>query len=268
MWTVIIRTLKNRKVSLIVFTISGILLLWMYVALFPSFANMADSMKEYMESFPEGFMKAFGMEDLDMSTIEKFLATEQYSFVWPILMLFFVSSLAGAGLAGEVEKGTSEILLSRPISRVKLYWSRYIAGAIMIVIFTVLSILFVVPLCEIHNVDYILVNNLTMTIAGFLFGLAVFSIAMFLSAWFSEKGKVYMITGGLLVAMYVINIVSAIKESLSDTKYLSFFYYFKPNEAIIRNTISNSTLWVFLIIIVVFAIGGAYIFNKRDIKTV
>lgn len=140
MWTVIIRTLKNRKAALIIYTLSGIFLLWMYVALFPSFSDQAANMQEYMESFPEGFLKAFGIEDFDMSTIEKFLSTEQYSFVWPLLMLFFVISLAGVGLAGEIERGTAEILLSRPISRLKLFWSRYIAGAIMYMIFVLLTI--------------------------------------------------------------------------------------------------------------------------------
>ena len=268
MWAIIRRTIKDRKVGLIVYSVSGIFLLWMYVALFPSFSAQADNMREYMESFPEGFMKAFGLEDFDMSTIERFLATEQYSFVWPILALFFVVSLAGSGIAGEIERGTAEIMLSQPVSRLKLYWSRYLSGVLMFIVFLVISVFSVFPLSEMHSVEYITENHLTLGLAATLFGLAIFSIAMMLSAIFSERSKVYMMTGGMVVGMYVLNIVSVLKDSLADLKYLSFFYYFNSNDALIRNTIDSSAYWVFGITIVVCSVAGAYFFIKKDIKTV
>ena len=65
--------------------------------------------------------------------------------------------------------------------------------------------------------------------------------------------------------MYVLNIIAAIRESLADLKYASFFYYFNPSLALIYNKIDDYSYVVFLSVIVVFTILGAIIFSKRDI---
>lgn len=125
-----------------------------------------------------------------------------------------------------------------------------------------------VPLCHLHNVEYVFKGHLLIALFGFLFGLAVFSLAMFFSALFSERGKVYMATGGLLIIMYVLNIISVLKESLADLKYVSFFYYFNPGDTLIRQTIDVAGTWVFLLAIIIFSLAGSYVFVKRDIKGV
>ncbi|MDP3965083.1 MAG: ABC transporter permease subunit [bacterium] len=268
MLALILRNFKDRRTSWIVYSLSGVLLLWMYVALFPTFSEQAASMDEFIKSFPEGFMKAFGIEDFDLSTIEKFLSTEQYSFVWPLLTLFFLVSMAGSSLAGEIERGTSEMLLARPVSRNTLYWSRYLSSAAMFVVFLAFTVLAVIPLSELHGVEYVIKSHLILAGTAFLFGLAVLSIAMMLSALFSERSKVYMITGGVLVAMYVLNIVSVLKESLVNVKYLSFFYYFDPGDALVRQEVSPEGFWVFLGVIIVCSMAGSIFFSRRDIKSV
>ena len=268
MLAIFLRTIKDRKISLFMYCIAGIGFLWMYVLLFPSIQKQGESFLELMKGYPEGLMKIFGIEEFSFLTIESFLAIEQFSFIWPILVIFLLVSTAGTALAGEIEKGTIEIMLASPTSRRHIFGGRYLAGVFALLIFTVCSVFAVIPLAEIHNVDYLLKSYIAMALMGFLFGLAVFSFAMLLSAISSERSRVYMITGSILIVMYVLNVVSMLKESLSYLQYFSFFHYYDPHSALVGSTVSGVAILVFIIVVIVCTVAGAILFSTRDIKSV
>ncbi|MFA6296748.1 MAG: ABC transporter permease subunit [Patescibacteria group bacterium] len=259
------RTIKDRKITIIVYCLAVIAFLWMYVGLFPAFRDQSATFNEMMKSYPQDFMKAFGVENIDMSSLESFLAMEQFGIIWPLMVSFLMISLAGIMLAGEIEKGTSELLLSRPVSRQQIFWSRYLVGIAVLIVFVFCSVMAVIPFAKIYKVDYLINNFWTMSMACFLFGWAIFSIAFMFSAIFSERSRVYMLAGGLLVLMYVIKIISSLKESLENLKYFSFFYYYDANRALVENIIDGKSWVVFMSVAVVCTVIGMVVFRKRDV---
>lgn len=265
MLTIIFRTIRDRKFSILSYSLASVGFLWMYVALFPSIQKEAARMSELLKSYPEALMKAFNIQDLNFDTLEKFLAMEQMSFVWPILVIILAVSYAGGSLASEIEKGTIEILLAAPLSRLKIYFSRYFAGFIILIFFNALSFFSVMPLAEIYDIKYVFKNYLTLFIMASLFSLAVFSISYFLSAIFSERSKVYVLAGGTLLLMYVLNVVALLKDNLKNLKYFSFFHYFDSSAVLIKNEVELTSVIVFCAVIFVFTVFGALWFNGRDI---
>ena len=266
MLPILIRTIKDKKVSLIVYCVAAILVIWMYVGMFPTIQEEAESFNELIKNYPESFMKAFGIdEQITFDKIENFLSIEHFSLVWPIMMIFFMIAIATFSLATEVEKGTAEILLSRPVSRVEIFLARYLAGIIILLIFTLISVYSLIPLAELHNIEYALENYCTMTILGLLFGWAVFSFAMMLSAIFSEKGRVYMIGGMTIVGMYIANVASSLLEKLENLQYISFFHYYDYQAALVENHIDELSIYVFIGVAVVCTCVGLIWFNKRDV---
>lgn len=267
MWTIFWRTIKDRRTLLLIYTLSSIALLWMYIALFPAFKDQAKNLEELMKSYPESFLKAFNFDINAFSTIEGFLSTEQYSFVWPLMLIFMMVGFAGFSLAGEVEKGTVELLLSQPISRAKVFLSRYLAGLSMLAVFVFFSIFSTIPISQAYDINVMSETFLSGAILAFIFGLAIYSIGMFFSAIFSDKGKVFFISGVILIVMYVLNILASIKESLSDLRYASFFYYFNPTKALVYNEIDQWAYLVFLGTAFVLTILGLIIFSRKNIAT-
>ena len=266
MLPILIRTIKDKKVSLIVYCVAAALIMWMYVAMFPTIQEEAESFNELIKNYPEGFMKAFGIdEQITFDKVENFLSIEHFSLVWPIMMIFFMIAVATFSLATEVEKGTAEILLSRPVSRVEIFLARYLAGIIILLIFTLVSVYSLIPLAELHDIEYALENYCTMTILGLLFGWAVFSFAMMLSAIFSEKGRVYMIGGMTIVGMYIANVASSLLEKLENLQYISFFHYYDYQAALVENHIDELSIYVFIGVAVVCTCVGLIWFNKRDV---
>jgi ABC-2 type transport system permease protein len=265
MWEIFLRTIKDRKISLIIYIVASVGFMWMYIAMFPSMQDQAANFQELMKSYPQEFLKAFNIEELSFDKIEKFLAMEDFSIIWPLMVMFMMISVAGGVLAGEIEKGTAEIILSKPVSRLRIFFGKYLAGMFILAVFTACSVFFVAPLCTLHNVDYVMENYVRMAAIGFLFGLAVFSLAIMFSAFFSERSKPYMFSGGILVLMYVANIVANLKDQLKNFKYLSFFHYYDQNQALIHNTIETNSIIVFAGVAVFCTVIGAIYFSKRDI---
>ena len=265
MWAIFLRLIKDKKVSIIVYCLAAALFVWMYVGMFPVIADKEEEFEAAFSAYPEEMFEAFNIEELSFSTIEKFLALEQYSIVWPIMMMFFVISFAGVALSGAIERGVIENVLAKPVSRMKIFFGRYLAGFISLILFTALSVFSVIPLAALHDVEYNTSAHVYMFIMAFLFGWAVYSIAMMVSAIFSEKSKTYMITGSLMLLMYVANLVSSLIDKLENVQYASFFFYFDYSGAIVHEELYGIGVTIFLATAIVCTCIGAVWFNKRDI---
>lgn len=268
MKTLFWRTLKDKKLTLLIYTVIAALLVIVYVGLYPSFQDKMKELEKVAEAYPEELLKAFGMEEgLNFSKLENYLATEQYSFTWPILVVALMISWGGAAIAGEIEKGTVELLLAQPISRLKIFIGKYLSGLAGLAIFTLVSVFVAIPSAMMYGIDYQAANYVMVAVAGFLFGWTVLSLAFLFSALFSDKGKAYFLSAGVVVISYVINIIANIKDNLGDLGYLSFFHYFDANAALIRNEIDSLTYLVLIGTAVVFAVLAAWRFVRRDITT-
>lgn len=267
MLSLIWRTIKNRKTPLISYTLGAVSLLWMMLAMYPLFEERQVEFDKLLQAYPKDVFKALGMDfsEFTLATVESWIAVEHLSMMWPILAIIMVIAFGGAMIAGEIEKGTIETILAQPISRLKIYLSKYFAGVISYFIFVVVSFYAIIPLAYLHDIDFKIENWTTAAILGFLFGLAIFSLSMLASSIFSEKSKSNFTIGGILLLMYVLNIITKFKENIEDLKYLSFFHYYDYSAAMNRNTIDDTTIWVFLGVSVVATILGAIWFIRRDI---
>ncbi len=267
MLSLIWRTIKNRKISLIAYSLGAVALLWMILAMYPLFAEKQAELEKFIQAYPEEVFTAMGLDvaEFTLDTVESWVAVEHLSLMWPIVAIIMAIAFGGAMIAGEIEKGTIETILAQPISRLKIYFSKYFAGVISLIIFVIISIYAIIPLAYLHDIDYKIKNWTTSAVLGFLLVLAIFSLSMLATAIFSEKSKANFTIGGILMLMYVVDIVANFKESLKDLKYLSFFHYFDYSAAMNRNTLDETAIYVFLGVSVVATILGAIWFIRRDI---
>ena len=266
MISIILTTIKERKWSVIIYSVLSVLFLWLYVALFPSLQSQMQALTAVLKSMPEGLLKALGSapSQLENFTLEALLNSKQFSMLFQLFAAILAFGIAASDLSGEVENGTIEFLLSQPISRLKLYFGRYISGLILLTVFVAASTLLVMPIAAAYHVAYVPSVYYKLFLDALLFSMALYSFAYFLSALSSSKGRVIGISAGVLVLMYAAFIVSALKESLDKIKYVSLFHYF-PNEILNGGGIDKLGVWIFLGIIIVFTGLGAIIFKNRDI---
>lgn len=255
-----------RRWSLFGFTLGSVGFLLLYVLIYPSFQNEAARFNELLQSYPKAVLKAFNMEQLNISSASGYISAEHFSFVWPLLAIFLAIGTAGNSIAGEIEKATLAISLSAPVKRARLYLAKMYSGIIIVCGFAIVSILALIPLTMINDVAINSTNVLKITILGLFFALAIYSLALMFSAIYSEKSKVYFWTGGILLSMYVANIVSGLVSSMKNLQYLSFFHYFAPDKALVNGQLSTQALAVFGATAVISLGIGLVIFKNRDIN--
>ncbi len=264
---ILISNIKDRLLSLGIYIASAIAFIWMYVGLFPTFAQQAPEFEKLLETFPDGFMEAFGFEGgLFFDSVENFLATEMFSFVWPIMIIAIGVGIAGSAIAGEIEKNTIETILAQPISRTKLFLAKYLSGLFNLIIFVFVTIYSIIPLSILYDVNYQTENYLTFALVALLFSWSIYCIGILISSLSSKKGLVSFISVGVIILMYVANIVSTLKDSLEDLKYISFFHYFDPTSLLGRGEVLDYTYLVFGGVIVLTSVVAWQVFKSRDIS--
>ena len=73
-----------------------------------------------------------------------------------------------------------------------------------------------------------------------------------------------MATGGIMIGMYVIRIVSILSDKFDKLKYFSFFHYYNAPDALAKNSIAPETFIVFISIAVITTALAAFWFSRRD----
>ncbi len=258
------KELGSKRTSLFVYCLAIYGLAWMYISLYPTIQEQSAVLSKTLESFGSG-LKAFGITDFGFDTLEKYLSVELFGITWPLLVITFVAARAGQALAGETEKGTIGVLLALPVRRTHIFLAKYFSGVIALLIFVSVTVFASPLIATVYGISYSLNSFVLLWVICLLFSWALYSLGMFLSAIFSEKGHVYLSIGGILMLMYVANIIAELNDKLSWLKYGSAFHYFSASEALISNQISLPAVYVFGGTIIAFTLAGMAWFGKRDI---
>ncbi len=258
------KELRRDLIPLTIYSFASVAMVWLYVAMYPSLQKQGQQLAKVFESFPPALLKAFNIEGTGLESLEALLNSELFNFIWPILVSAFVLSRAANYLAGEAERNTIGTLLSQPVSRAKLFWSKYFSGVISLIVFTFVSFMSTVPLAHLYHLRTPVQAYWLLTAMGVLFAWSIYSIGMLCSAIVNSKSQVYALVGGSLLAMYVANLVASLKPELNSLKYLSFFHYFDPNRLLLHREFSWPAALLFGGISVVGAIVGMLWFSRRD----
>ena len=118
--------MSSRVRSVIIWSLSIAALVIFYYSIFPSFAEDAALSNQLMAKFPKELRDAFGLGKVDLSTILGFFTLV---FVFIQLCLAIQAGNFGFGLVSieETEK-TADFLLTRPVSRFRIFTNKLLAA--------------------------------------------------------------------------------------------------------------------------------------------
>lgn len=265
MRALLMKLLKNSRKSLAILLVVNTLFLTMYISMYPAMLEQSEQLEQLISAYPPEFMAVFGIEGDFFSTLEIFVGAEHYSLMWIIMLVILVAGLGGSAIAEEVEKGTMAFLLSQPISRTKLYLTKYISGTIITSIFVIVSILITLPIAALFSVEVDITGHLYLVVLGLLFGFALYGVSIMVSSFLSSKILVGALIGGITIFMYVFVIFARLNDSYENLQYLSFFHYFDYSSALTNHTIYWESAIVFVVCGVTAAIIGLIKLRLRDL---
>jgi ABC-2 type transport system permease protein len=227
------------------------------VAIFPS---VETSLSKAIKGYPQGLKEAFGIGDL--TSVEQYLHAEMLSLIVPLALGYLAVRAIASGLTGAAESGRLDVLLSAPVSRARLVAAGFLATAVELAV-----VLLVTGLLT--GVGSLLAGSgldAGRAAAGFanVWPLALlFASFGAIAAGFSLRTSV--VTGsvaGLLVAMYVVDLVGRLDPSLSGVRYISVFKYYGNA---IEDGIEPLAFIAVTLAACALAALGAWLFERRDL---
>ncbi|HEX5984460.1 MAG TPA: ABC transporter permease subunit [Solirubrobacterales bacterium] len=251
--------LSDRRRSLLAWGLPLGLMSAFVVAIFPS---VEESIGKAVADYPPALREAFGIGDL--SNVEQYLQAEMMSLIVPLALGYLAVRAVASGLSGAAETGRLDALLSAPVSRSRLCAAGFLATAAELAAVLALTWLLTMAGSALAGAGL----DPGPAAAGFanVWPLALlFAASGILVCAFSLRTSV--VTGsvaGVLVAMYVIDLIGRLDPALDELRYASVFKYY--GNAIEDGIEPLAFIGVSLVAIVVAALG-AWLFERRDIAS-
>ena len=261
------KTLFDQKISLLIWIISLMAMSLLVMFMFPAISEQGDAMDQMMAAFPTEMIELFygGAVESVTSPIG-WLNVELYGLLIPFALIIYGIGNGTYAIAGEEKNKTLELLVTSPISRIRLALEKYFA-----LILGMLAILLsLTAFMSIFNGFFELdVKPITFFVGGVeVFTLALFytSIGFALGTATGNRGLSMGITYAITIFSYLWNGFGGLIESIENTTNLSPFYHYSGLESQGSGVNLVEVIVVFLLSISFVMISIA-IFNKRDIGT-
>lgn len=252
--------------SVWVWSLSLLALLAVFMSLYPSFSAENEAMLSMMSKFPPEFKNMFGLSDLDLGSLMGYFA---FCFVFCQLCLAIQAANYGFGLISvEESQHTADFLMSKPVSRPAIFWSKLLAAVTSLTVTNLVvwlgSLLLIVLFKGTSKVEYGLLFLLLGSII--VFQLLFFSIGVLISVVVGKIRSVISWSLGLAFGLYLLNALGGVVKDVK-LEYLSPFKHFAPAWIIKHGRYD----WPFVLIdvglIVAALLITLWLYQKRDIPT-
>jgi ABC-2 type transport system permease protein len=186
-------------------------------------------MNEFMQRFPKALLAMFGMLDMEITSLSGYYGILHF---YLLIMGSIYAIILGAGILAKEERDkTAEFLMSKPVTRSQVLFSKLLAGVVYILAFAlidyVISIAFIRDIAPKENVSF----ELFLLIASMmLIMLAFFCLSFGLSALLKDNRKSSNIMISLLSASYLVSVYMDMVERTEWMRPLVIFKYFSTNQ--------------------------------------
>lgn len=229
----------------------------------------AEGLSAIMERIPPA-LRAFARtrpEFMAMTSIAGYLSL---GFTHPLYLVLATSAVIGFAartLAGEMDRGTIQIALSRPVSRGALYLSRVIGVLVISLLVAVAGPAGMIagwaavqPSGEIPLAHFVPLAANTFLLCWAAGGLALLGAA--LSA---QAGRVLGWGLAIFIVMYFVDYFASIWRLVRPFQPLSLFSWFDPGTILIEGAWPWRDLAVLAAVGLAAAFAGLAVFRSRDL---
>ena len=263
---IFIHEFKSYLKSVGIWSISIFMIILVYLAAFYSIADDLTQIGDLLESFPEELLIAFGMTELNFTSI---LGMFGLVFLFCQVCLAIQASNYGISLVSiEEREFTADFLLAKPVGRGKIMTVKLLAALAALTV-TNLSV-WVSSFAVINYInDGPPIENRPLVIllsSIVIFQLFFLTVGVLISLLMKRVRSVTPLSMALAFGMYV---VSAFGGMLGDDTIdlISPFKHFEPN-AILTNGAYDTPLVMISVVVILIAIPASYIlYSKRNIHS-
>jgi ABC-2 type transport system permease protein len=250
--------LSDRRRSVLAWGLPLGLMSAFIVAIFPS---VEDSISKVVNRYPSGLKEAFGIGQL--SNVEQYLHAEMLSLIVPLALGYLAVRAVASGLAGAAESGRLDVLLSAPVSRRRICAAGFLATGVELA--AVLAVSWALTMLgSVLSGAGLAAGPAAAGFAGvWPLSLLFAGLGIIVCGWSLRTTIVTGAVAGVLVSMYVVDLIGRLDSSLSGVRYASVFKYYGNA---IEDGIEPLAFVGVTAVATLLAFAGGWLIDRRDIS--
>ncbi len=261
---VLFQTLRERRRSLVWWTLGLVALVGLNVAFYPSVRDDA-GLSDYAKNLPDAVRGLFVGGELDIVSPAGYLNSQVFALMAPLILLIFSIGAGAGAVAGEEERGTLDLLLAQPLRRRDYVLDRLLALAAMIGALTVALLATVALGSLLVDLDIgfgkLVAASVSVALLAFLFG----TIALAAGAVSPGRARAVAVAAGIAIAAWLLDGLGQAVDALDGWRPLSPYY-----QALGRNPLRDGIPWggwavlaaATVVVVAVAAVG----LERRDVR--
>ena len=220
-----------------------------------------------MKMMPPQFKMIVGEQFFSSLSVEGAAA---FGFNHPIVLTIFIIliiNLTSTHLAGEIERGTMEIMLSFPVRRISIIITLWLIAMIilfLIVLFAYMGQLFAVYIFDTLTGEFAF-KIIKIALNLWLFMTMIMSFSIMISSFMKEANKSASITAIAMLVFYFADILSSMWKPLDFLKPFNIFTYYQPQKLLIGQRTLTENLPLLIGLTIIFFVISLWQFRRRDI---
>lgn len=265
--TVLRYFLRDRRRSAFWWALGFLALAAFTCAFYPSIKGQQD-LDEVVKDLPPAVQAMFGFEaGISLSSAPGYLQARMFASLYPILLVVLAIGAGAGAIGGNEEDGGLELLLSNPVSRLRVQLERFLGMAIVVSIQGVLFCAFLLPLAAAFGaLDGVSIGGLlAATAGGVTLALLHGSMAFAIGAWTGRRSVAIGGASALAAAGYLAHGLLATADLPTAIRLLTPWYWLLHENLLAKGP--NLSAWLpALLVSCAIAAGSVPRFLSRDLR--
>lgn len=258
--------LKACRKSTVIWTLSLVALVVLFLSMFPSFSKDAEEFKKLLEGFPVELRKAIGLSVDSIATLIGFFS---YAFLYLKLAgAIQAMNLGTSILSKETREKMADFLLTKPVTRGQVVTSKLLAAFVSLVITNIMFITAIFVMASIVSEDAFNKEALFLiAISLFFLQLMFMALGIVVAAMFPRIKSVISVSLGTVFGFFMLGMISSTTED-EALRYLTPFNYFDAAYTTQHEGYETSFLITAAIFIIAAIVASYYLYSKKDVHSV
>lgn len=220
------KEMRRNSFSLVLWMIVISLLISVTMAVYPTFLENQSKIVAMMSLVPKGALQFKGISNFnDLLSVLGYYAANNVIYMMLLGSIFAIVLSSNILLKEEYDK-TAEYLLTRPLTRREVFFSKLAVLSLHVFLLNLLTSLVGLVCIElVKNGPLRIEAFLTLSLYTLMLNILFGAIGLFLSTLVKRAKPITMLSVGLVLILYFIHTISKITEGADKIGYLSPFKY-------------------------------------------
>ena len=264
---IMLSSMRTRRTGTFWFAVAGGLIALLIGVLYEVILAAID-LTSYLNEFPPEMLAAFGMSSSVLGSSEisyaGFMSFEFFPWFGVALVVYALVA-AGSQIAGEVERGTIDVVLSSPVPRWVFALSKYLGLLVPLLIIGFSCVLFSIAAGLIQGVELPVARFIYTGVVMGMLGGAFASVGVFFSVLWLSSQRAQIVLAVIVIAQYVMDVVSKISDDWEFLGHYSLFHYYDTGLILEGFEWTWAPLIIYSAVAAVGLVATIVFFERRDL---